>query len=120
MMQKDVMPPKFFEQILRLRRQPQLPRGKAAVLEIGTLNLVVNVEHARKVHWPGHRENLPGIELKHRAQTIDDFRIGVRLDLEAYGVALASVMQFGAYRFQQAARLFFLQVEIAVAGHAEG
>src|SRR5260370_37892925 len=114
MMKKDVMPPQFFEQILRLRRQPQLPRGKAAVLEIGKLNLVVNVEHVRKVHWPGNRENLPGIELKHRAQTIDDNRIGVGLDLEAYRVALASVMQFGAYRFQQAATLFHFLGRIAL------
>ena len=48
------MPPQFFEQILRLGRQAQLARGKASILQIRTINLVVDVEQTREVHRAGH------------------------------------------------------------------
>ena len=42
------------------------------------------------------------------------------LDFEAHRIAFAAVVQLGANGFEQRARLFFLEVEIAVARDAEG
>ena len=41
-------------------------------------------------------------------------------DFEADGVAFAAVVQLGADGLEQVARFFFLEVEIAVSGDAEG
>jgi hypothetical protein len=39
MVQQNVVPPQFFEQILRLRRKPQLARRKWTILQIRTLHV---------------------------------------------------------------------------------
>ena len=81
--------------------------------------LLVNIEQARKIHRPVDGKHLPGLQLKVGAQALDDFGIGVGLNLQPHRIALAPVMQLGADRLQQVARFFFRQIEIAVAGNAE-
>ena len=46
--------------------------------------------------------------------------MGAGLDLQAHRVALAAVVQFHADGFEQGARLFFFEVEVGIARHAEG
>ena len=60
------------------------------------------------------------VELEVDAEAVDDFGIGLAVDFEADGVAFAAVVQLGADGFEQRARFFFLEVEIAVAGDAKG
>jgi hypothetical protein len=55
--------------------------------------------------------------LTRRRSTISGRR---RFNLQAHGVALAAVVQFDADGFKQRARFFFLEVEVGVAGDAEG
>ncbi len=81
--------------------------------------LFVDVEQARQIHRAVDGKYLPGLQFEVGAQAFDDFGIGVRLDLQPHRIAFAPVVQFGAHRFQQVARFFFRQIEIAVAGDAE-
>ncbi len=53
-------------------------------------------------------------------QAVDDFVRGGGVDFESNGVAFAAVVQLFANAFEDAARLLFLHVEIAVAGDAKG
>ena len=105
-MQQNVMRAQFLEQILGFRSQAQFAGHKRAILQIRSVYLFVNVEKTHQVHRAIHGKDLPGIELKHSAQAVDNFRVGVSLDLQAHRIALAAVVQFRAHRFQQAASLF--------------
>ncbi len=69
---------------------------------------------------PGSTKYLELIQLEVEAQAIDDLGIGILLNLHAHRIAFAAVVEFGADAFEQAARLFFLKVEVAVAGDAKG
>src|SRR6202034_4716420 len=60
------------------------------------------------------------VELEIDAEAVDDFGVSLAVDFETDGVAFAAVVEFGADRFEQRARFFFLEVEVAVAGDAEG
>ena len=51
---------------------------------------------------------------------IDEFFVCAELNFETDGIAFAAVVQLCTHAFKQGARLFFLQVEVAVAGDAEG
>ena len=119
MVQQNVVAAQFLEQVLRLGGQPQFARRKRLELELRMRRLLVNIEQARQIHRAVDGKNLPGLQFKIGAQAFDDFRIGVGLDLQPHGIALAPVVQLGADRFQQVARFFFRQIEIAVAGDAE-
>ncbi len=83
-------------------------------------NRGVEVHQAREVDRAVGGEDLRGVELEVDAQPLGDVRVGAGLDLQAHGVALAAVVQLGAHALQHGARLFLLQVEVAVAGDAEG
>src|ERR1700722_20926616 len=48
-MQKNVMPPQFLEQVSGLRGQAQLPRSKRAILQIGPLHLLVHIEQTHQI-----------------------------------------------------------------------
>src|SRR5580704_11094838 len=84
------------------------------------LHLVVDVEQAREIYWPVATKHLPGFEFKHSAQSLDDLGIGARFDFKPHRVSLAPIVEFSAHRLEQTARLFFRQVQVAVAGHTEG
>ena len=60
------------------------------------------------------------VELEVGAEAVDDFGIGLAVDFQAHGVAFAAIVELGADGFQQRTRLFFLEVEVAVAGDAKG
>ena len=65
-------------------------------------------------------EDLVLFEFEVDAQALDDFGIGAGFDFEAHGVAFAAVVQLDADGFKQRARFFFFEVEVGVAGDAEG
>ncbi len=49
-MEKYVMSAQFFEQVLRFRSKPQFSRREGAILQIGPLRLLINIEQPRKIH----------------------------------------------------------------------
>jgi len=81
--------------------------------------LLIHVEQPRKVYRTVHGKDLPGIELEDGAQAFDDLGIGVGFNLHANGIAFAAVVQLRSDGFEKIARLFFLQIEVAVTGDAE-
>ena len=92
---------------------------KRLELQIRPVGLIVEMKESRQVDRAIGAINLPILHLEVAAQPLDHLGVGVGLDFQANGVALAPVVQFGAHRLEQIARLFFLQIEIAVAGDAE-
>ena len=120
MVQQNVVPPQFLKQVLGFRREPQFPRGERTIFQIRPGRLLVNIEQPRKVYRTVHRKNLPGIKLKHGSEPLNDLRIGIRLNFHTHRIALAAIVQFRTHRFQKIARLFFLQIKIAVPGYPEG
>ena len=120
MVQQNIVAAEFLEQVLRFGGEPQLARGKRLELEVGMRRLLVDIEQAREIHRPVDRKHLPGLQFEIGAQALDDFGIGIGFNLQPHRISFAAVVQFGAHRFQQVARFFFRQIEIAVAGDAEG
>src|SRR5882724_5291362 len=118
-MEHDVVLTKLFEQILCLASQAQLAWRERPKFQLWAVGLTVNREKTRKIHRPIHGEYLPGVQLEIGAEAIDDFLIGVGLDLQPYGVALAAVMQFSTHGFEDVTRFLFLQIEITVPGYPE-
>ncbi len=88
-------------------------------LEIGTLDVAVKKHEAGKIHGTFAAEDLILVELEVHAQPLHNLGIGVAFDLQAHGVALATIVQLDADGFEQRARLFFFEVEVGVARDAE-
>ena len=103
---------------LRLRSKGLGREGRE--LEVGALHVVVEEHEAREVDGPVAAEDLVLIELEVDAEPLDDLGIGAGFDLQADGVALAAVVELDANGFKQRARFFLLEVEVGVAGDAEG
>ena len=93
---------------------------KGGNLRSGRLDVAVEEHEPREVDRAVAAEDLVFVELEVDAQALDDLGIGAGLDLQAHGVALAAVVQLDADGFKQRARFFFLEVEVGVAGDAEG
>ena len=77
MMQQNIVPPQFLEQVLRLCRQPQLARYKRLVFQVWAVGLFINVEQTRKIYWTIHAKYLPGFQAKVSAQPLGDFWVGI-------------------------------------------
>src|SRR5436853_1612111 len=119
MMQENVVLSNFLEDISRLAGQMQFTRNERPELEIGAMCLFVNAGDAREINGSLSPENLPFIQSKIPAQTFDDFRRRRSFNLKSHGIAFAPVVQLSAYRFQQIARLLFLQIQVAVARYTK-
>ena len=68
---------------------------------------------------PWVRYTCQSCQLEDRLQPRHNVGARVGFDFQSHGVALAPVVQLRAHRLQHRARLFFLQIKIAVAGNAE-
>ena len=100
--------------------QFQGPGREGGELQVGPRDVAVKKDQAREVHRAVAADDLILVQLEVDLQPLDDLRVGAGLDLQAHGVALAAVVQFGANGLQQRTGLFLLEVEVGVAGDAEG
>ena len=97
MMQQDVAMANLLEDVLRLAIQLQLARHKRLEFQVGPVRLLVEMKQSRKIHRPVGAIDLPVLHLEVAAQALDHLGIGVGLNLQAHGIALAPVMQLGAH-----------------------
>src|SRR5258705_14002324 len=63
-MQQNVMPSQFLEQIFGFRRESQFTRRKGAKFKLRAIRLFINVEQSRKIYRTIHRKDLPAIEFE--------------------------------------------------------
>ena len=120
MVEQDVARAQVFEDVVGLAAQVERLRCEGRILQIRPLHVAVEEHHARKVHRAIAAKHLVLFQLEIHAQPLDDVGVGAGFDLQAHRVALAPVVQLHANRFEQRARLFLLEVEVGVAGHAKG
>ena len=97
----------------------KLTGSEALKLQVRTIGLLVYVEQPREIYRAFGGENLPCVQIKVDAQAVYNFRISIGFNFHAHSRALTPVVQFGAHCLQQIARVFFLQVEVAVASDAK-
>src|ERR1700722_184893 len=90
--QQYVVTAQLLQQNFWLGGKTQFARRKRTILQVGTIDLLIHIEQARKIYRPVDRENLPGIEFEHGSQALDDFGIGVGFDLHAHRVSLAAIV----------------------------
>ena len=120
MVEQDVVLAQLVEDVGGLAAQVERPGREGRELEVGPLHVAVEEHQPREVHRAVAAEDLVLVEFEVDAQALDDLRVGAGLDFQAHGVALAAVVQLDANGFQQRARFFLLEVEVGVAGDAEG
>ena len=120
MVEQDVVLAQLVEDVGGLAAEMQRLGREGRELEVGPLDVAVEKHEAREIHGAIAAEDLVFVELEVDAQTLDDFRIGAGLDFEAHRIAFAAVVQLDANGFKQRARFFLLEVEVGVAGDAEG
>ena len=116
------------EHIALLQRAPDVPRSlgqrplprlKWFEFQIRAIHRAVQMHQTRQIHRPLGAIDLPVSQLEDPLQPRNYVGAHVGFDFQAHGVALAPVVQLRAHRLQHRARLFFLQIKIAVAGNAE-
>ncbi len=110
MMQEHVAFAEKLEECGRFPGDRQLLGNKGREFQIRAWRLVIKIEEARQIDRPIYLKHLPSREAKIRAQTLDDFEIGARLDLQAHSRALAAAMELRIDRIEDAARFFFAEV----------
>ena len=89
-------------------------------LEVGALDVAIEEHQAREVDRAVVAEDLVFIEFEVDAEAFDDLGVGAGFDFETHGIAFAAVVELDANGFKQRARFFFFEVEVGVAGDAEG
>ena len=77
-------------------------------------------EEAGEIDGAGSFENLPRAKIELLGKRIDDGGGGIGFDFEANDVAFAAIVELGVDGLEQVAGFFFVQIEVAVAGGAEG
>ena len=118
--EQDVVLAKLVEDVGGLAAEVQRLGREGRELQVGPLNVAVEEHEAREVDGAVAAEDLVFVEFEVDAQALDDFGIGAGFDFEADGVAFAAVVQLDANGFEQRARFFLFEVEVGVAGDAEG
>src|ERR1035438_1531621 len=88
-------------------------------LQVWPLHIAVKEHEPGQVYRAIAAEYLILVQLEVHTQTLHNFSVGAGLDLQPYGVALASIVQLNTDRLQQGSRFFFLKVEVGVAGDPE-
>jgi hypothetical protein len=92
-------------------------------MEVGEFELrlleLADVHEAGEVDWSFGAKDLPGLELEVGLQAFGYLCIG-RIYFKANDVAFAAVVKFFSDGLENAATLFFLHVEVGVAGDAAG
>ena len=74
----------------------------------------------RKIDRAVHAIDLAGRETEIRLQAVNDFLVGTRFDFKSHRRPLPAAMNLHVHRFQEAAGLFLLKIEVAVACDAKG
>jgi hypothetical protein len=120
MVEQHVVLAQLVEDVGGFAAQLEGPGREGRELQVGPLHIAIEEHQPREVHRAVAAEDLILVQLEVDAQTLDDLRIGAGLDLQAHGVALAAVVQLDANGLQQRARFFLLEIEVGVAGDAEG
>src|SRR5207245_9601887 len=118
-MQQHIVTTQLFEQVFGFGGQSQFAGHEGFELQLRVSSLFVDIEKPGKIDWAVYGENLPGFKLENGAQAVDDFGISIGLDFKPHRVSFAAIVQLGTHRLEQAARFFFLKIEVAVAGHTE-
>ncbi len=78
------------------------------------------MKEPREVDGAVHAIDLAGRETEIRLQAVDDFLVGTRLNFQAHRRTLPAAVKLHVHRFQDAAGLLFLEIEVAVARDAKG
>src|SRR5690349_6750311 len=118
-MQQDVSLAELCKDVAATRRKPKFARNKAFELKVRALRQFVKIEKAREIHWPLGIEDLPIVELKCDLQTPHNVSVSVGINLQANHVTFTPAVELRPDRFKQIARLFFFEVQIAVASDTE-
>ena len=120
MMKKDVALADLLIESGDFGGEAESARDKGRELQVGAIRLIGEREEAGEIDGAGSFENLPGAELELLGKRIDDCGGGVGFDFEANDVAFAAIVELGVDGLEQVAGFFFVQIEVAVAGGAEG
>ncbi len=119
-MEQDVVLTKLVEDVGGLAAEVERFGGEGGELEVGAAHVAVEEHETREVDGAFAAQDLVLFQLKVDAEALDDLGIGGGFDFQADGVALAAIVELDADGFQQGAGLFLLEVEVGVAGDAEG
>ena len=118
--EQNVALAQLVEDVGRLAAQVQGLGREGRELEVGPLHVAIKEHKPRQIHRAVAAEDLILVEFEVDPQALDNFRIGAGFNLQPDGVALAAVVQLHADGLQQRARFLLLEVEVGVAGDAEG
>src|SRR5271168_1035890 len=88
---------------------------KGRKLQVGARGLFINLEQALEIDGAVDAENQGFVEFKRGNQVVHNFRMRGGSDFQPYRLTLAPLRDLRIDGIQQAARFFFLEVQIAVA-----
>src|ERR1700761_2971653 len=118
-MHQDVLVAQDLEHRIGIVADADLFRSKRWIFQIGARRLFVKMKEPLYVDGAAHAKDERFVELKLRDEPLDDFGMSAFFNFQAHGDAFAALRDLRVNRLEQRARLFLLEVKIAVASDAE-
>ena len=120
MVQQDIAPAQGFKHGIGIVADVHLAGNEFGIFQVRPRGFIIELKQPLQIDDAGYAEHQRFVQIEGGDESIDNFRVRARFDFQAHRVALAALRDLRVDRFQQRARFFLFEIEIAVAGDAKG